>query len=243
MYIQFSSVQSLSRVQLFVTPWRAAWGWFPPRGYRHSANLPGSRLLTPASCHWPAWRVCFHFVRPLTLVCAACETEHWGRHHQAAWGTGRVSGSLFSLGHLQPLVWGWTARGPPAAWLGVWVQQDLLTPLHPFLIVLGTWKLHCLFVSLSSCCCHHYYFFFFLHFFLTKMTNDVIQLACPKTSNLDWERAWYQILGGKCTIHMLIHNAILYFLLFLFLRCSVINGNMSLFSTKSFFSNLYNDIL
>ena len=165
MYIQFSSVQSLSRVQLFVTPWRAAWGWFPPRGYRHSANLPGSRLLTPASCHWPAWRVCFHFVRPLTLVCAACETEHWGRHHQAAWGTGRVSGSLFSLGHLQPLVWGWTARGPPAAWLGVWVQQDLLTPLHPFLIILGTWKLHCLFVSLSSCCCHHYYFFFFAFFF------------------------------------------------------------------------------
>ena len=128
--------------------------------------------------------------------------------------------------------------GPPAAWLGVWVQQDLLTPLHPFLIFLGTWKLCCLLFSLSCCCCHNYYFFFFC-IFQTKTTKCVIQLACPEMSNLDWERAWYQILGGKRTTHTRRHNAILSFLLFLSLRRSVINGNMSLFSTKSFFSNLY----
>jgi len=98
------------------------------KGYRHSANPPGSRLLTPASCHWPAWRVCFHFVRPLSLVCAAREMEHRGRHHQAAWGTGKDSGSLFSLSHLRPLVWGWTARGPQ---LRDWESGFSRTCSHP----------------------------------------------------------------------------------------------------------------
>ena len=234
----FSSVQFSRSVESnSATPWRAAWGWFPPQGYRHSANPPGSRLLTPASCHWPVWRVCFHFVRPLSLVCAAREMEHRGRHHQAAWGAGRGSGSLFSLSHFQPLVWGWTAwapscvtgslgsagpaHTPPSISNLFGNMETVLSALLPVLLLLSS------------------LLFFFFCIFQTKTTKCVIQLACPEMSNLDWERAWYQILGGKRTTHTRRHNAILSFLLFLSLRRSVINGNMSLFSTKSFFSNLY----